>query len=80
MCTDSRAIKNEAFGGTSPVVQWIGICLSMQGTWVSIPGLGKFHMPWCNQAGEAQLLSLFATTTEARMPRAFALQREKSPQ
>ena len=34
MCTDSRAIKNEAFWGTSLVVQWIGICLPMQGTWV----------------------------------------------
>ena len=46
----------------------------------SIPGLGKFHMPWSNQVGEPQLLSLFATTTEARMPRAFARQREKSLQ
>ena len=31
--------------GTSLVVQWKRICLPMQG---SIPGLGKFHMPWSN--------------------------------
>ena len=46
----------------------------------SIPGLGKSHMPWSNQAGKPQLLSLFATTTEAHVPRAFAWQREKSLQ
>ena len=34
------------------------------------PGPGRSHMPW----------SLCATTTEARAPRARALQQEKPPQ
>ena len=32
---------------TSLVVQWIRICLPMQGTG-SIPGPEDFHMPWSN--------------------------------
>ena len=55
----------------------------------SIPGPGRSHMPWSNKshapqllrlrsgACELQLLSLYATTTEAHMPRACALQQEK---
>ena len=39
----------------------------------SSPGPGRYRMP-------PQLLSLRATTTEARVPRAFALQQEKPPQ
>lgn len=31
---------------TSPVVQWIGICLPMQGDTGLIPSLGKFHICW----------------------------------
>ena len=41
-----------------------------------IPGLGRSHMPQSNLAHEPQLLSLRATTTEACVPRARALQRE----
>ena len=56
------------------------------------PGLGRSHMPrsnlarapqllsLCSRARELQLLRLHATTTEARMPRARALQQEKPPQ
>ena len=55
----------------------------------SIPALGGSHMLWNNWACEPQLLSLRsiarepqlliprATTTEARTPRACALQQEK---
>ena len=55
-------------------------------------GPGRSHMPWSNEAGapqlrslcsrarEPQLLSLRATTTEACVPRARALQQEKPPQ
>ena len=56
----------------------------------SIPGLGRSHMPWRNEARapqlwclrstacEPQLLSMHATTTEARVrPRARAPQQEK---
>ena len=55
----------------------------------SIPGLGRSHMPWsnearapqllslCSRAREPQLLSLRATTTEACVPRARAPQLEK---
>ena len=58
----------------------------------SSPGLGRSHMPWsnlprapqllslCSRAGEPQLLSPHAATTEARMPRTCALQQEKPPQ
>ena len=46
----------------------------------SSPGPGRSHMPRSNWAREPQLLSLRATTTEARTPRARALQQEKTPQ
>ena len=44
------------------------------------PGPGRSHMPWSNRAHAPQLLSLCATTTEARMPRARTPQQEKPPQ
>ena len=56
------------------------------------PGPGRSHMPQsnearvpqllslCSRAHEPQLLSLRATTTEARTPRARAPQQEKPPQ
>ena len=58
----------------------------------SSPGLGRSHMPRTNKARAPQLLSLrsracepqllspCATTTEALVPRARALQQEKPPQ
>ena len=58
----------------------------------SSPGPGRSHMPRSNEAHAPQLLSLrsrarepqllspCATTTEACMPRACALQQEKPPQ
>ena len=58
----------------------------------SIPGPGRSHMPWSNEARAPQLLSLCSrvhepqllspcvTTTEAHAPRARALQQEKPPQ
>ena len=42
----------------------------------SSPGPGRSHMPWSNKARVPQLLSLHATTTEARVPKARAPQRE----
>ena len=44
-----------------------------------IPGLGRFHMPWSNQAYVPQL-NPHATTAEPTCPRACALQQEKPPQ
>ena len=41
-----------------------------------IPGLGRFHVLWSNQAHVPQLLSLSAATTEACVPRTCVLQRE----
>ena len=58
----------------------------------SSPGPGRSHMPWsnetcapqllslCSGACEPQLLSPRATTTEARVPRACALQQERTQQ
>ena len=46
----------------------------------SSPGPGSSHMPRSNEGRAPQLLSLRATTTEARVPRARALQQEKPPQ
>ena len=58
----------------------------------SIPGPGRSHMPRSNEthasqlpslrsrAREPQLLSLRVATTEARVPRACALQQERPPQ
>ena len=40
----------------------------------SIPGPGRSHMLWSNYTHEPQLLSPRATTTEACVPRARALQ------
>ena len=62
---------------TSLVVHCIGICLPMQGT--RVPSL-VLEDSTCHQATktlEPQLLSLRATTTEAQVPRACALQQEK---
>ena len=44
--------------GASLVAQWLRICLPMQGTRVSSPGLGRSHMPRSSWAREPQLLSL----------------------
>ena len=46
----------------------------------SIPGPGGFHIPQSTWACAPQLLSLCAETTEARTPRACALQQEKPQQ
>ena len=46
----------------------------------SIPGPGTLHMSWSNQACESQLPSLSVTTNETHVPRACALQQEKSLQ
>ena len=50
----------------------------------SSPGPGRSHMPQLlslrSRAREPQLLSLHAATTEARAPRARALQQDKPPQ
>ena len=32
--------------GASLVTQWLRVCLPMQGTTGSSPGLGRSHMPW----------------------------------
>ena len=45
----------------------------------SNPGPGRSPMPQSNKARVPQLLSLSATTTEACVPRACALQQEKPP-
>ena len=37
----------------------------------SVPGMGRFHMPLCNEASVSQLLSQCVATTEACMPRAW---------
>ena len=66
--------------GASLVTQWLRICLPVRGDRGSIPGLGRSHMPRSNKARVPQLLSLRATTAEARAPRARALQQEKPPQ
>ena len=42
------AIKNNTIGGTSLVVQWLRICLPMQGMWVwPLVGELRSHMPHC---------------------------------
>ena len=64
--------------GTSLVAQWLRICLTMQGTWVRAL---VWEDPTCRRATAhaPQLLSLRAATTEAREPRARALQRRVAP-
>ena len=42
----------------------------------SIPGMGRFHMPWATNICVPQLLSPSAATTKAPMPRACAPQKE----
>ena len=75
----------------SLAVQWLGIRLSMQGTRVRALVWERSHMPGSlphapqllslrSRGLEPQLLSLHATTTEARAPRARAPQQEKPPQ
>ena len=74
------------------MVQWLRICLPTQETRVralvqedpTCRGATKPPVPQLlslrSRAHEPQLLSPRATTTEARMPRARALQQEKPPQ
>ena len=64
--------------GASLVVQWLRICLPMQGTWVWALVREDPTQPWSGKIPHAsEQLSLYATTTEARVPRARALQQEK---
>ena len=69
--------------GASLVAQWLRICLPMQGT--RVRALGQ-EDPICRGATKpvrhnywACTLEPWATTTEARVPRARALQQEKPP-
>ena len=56
------------------MVQWLKVCLSMQGTWVQfLVWELRYHMPM----GQ---LSLCTVTTETHSPTACALQQEDSPQ
>ena len=48
----------------------------LQSDWARVPQVLSLH----SRAHEPQLLSLRATTTEARAPRAHASQQEKPPQ
>ena len=73
--------------GTSLVVQWLRICLPVQGTRVRAlvredPTYRRATKPVSHNywAREPQLLSPHATTTEAHVPRARAPQQEKPPQ
>ena len=78
--------KNQP-GRASLVVRWLRICLPMQGT--QVQALVREN-PTCHGANKSmhhdyrackpQLLSPCATPTEARAPRARALQQEKPPQ
>ena len=72
----------------SLVAQWLRILLLMPGTWVlalvwKIPHATEPLSPapqllsLCSRAREPQVLSPHAATTEARAPRARALQQEK---
>ena len=58
--------------GTSLVVQWIRICLPVQGTWVQ-------YLMQADSTCRGQL-SLSAKTTEAHVPTARAQQQEESLQ
>ena len=73
--------------GTSLVVQWLRICLPMQGTWVQSlvredPTCRGATRSVCHNcwACEPQLLSPRATAAEAHVPRARAPQQERSLQ
>ena len=74
-------IKNTALG-VSLVAQWLRIRLPMQGT--RVRALVQ-EDPTCRRATKPvrhnhwACVSLRATTTEARVPRARALQKEKPP-
>ena len=70
--------------GASLVAQWLRVCLPVQGT--QVQALVREDPTCCRatkpvrhnyRACEPQLLSPHATTTEARAPRARALQQEK---
>ena len=80
-----RYLFQNALQGTSLVAQWLRIYLPMQGKRIRalvredqarVPQLLSLRSRAC----EPQLLSPHATTTEAHVPRACALQQEKAPQ
>ena len=76
LCLKTKNKKNRDFPGGAVVNN----LTASAGDMGSSPGPGRSHMPWSNQAREPQLLSLRATTTEARARRAHAPQQEKPPQ
>ena len=67
------AHSNKDSAQTSLVVQWIRICLPMQGTWVQF--LVREDSTCCGATKPVcpQLLSLHAVTTEAHVSRICAL-------
>ena len=75
--TENSHVKNEYRGFPSGAV--VENLPANAGDTGSISGPGRSHMPQSNYAREPQLLSLCATTTEAREPRACAPQQEKPP-
>ena len=63
------------------MVQWLRIRWPMQGTLVLTPGPGRSHVLLLgNEACVPQPLSWHGAVTEAFMPRACALQQNKSLQ
>ena len=74
----TAAVVSRNRTGTSLVAQWVRIHLPMLGTWVQ--SLVQADSTCLGPTKPMQLLSPCAVTTEARVPRACALQQEKQPQ
>ena len=52
-----NTLKNPTHG-TSLVVQWLRVCLAMQGTWAwALVGELRYHVPWGNEAHMLQILT-----------------------
>ena len=51
----------------SQVVQWLRIHLAVQGDTSLIPGPGRSHVPWSNEACALQLLSLCSRVHEPKL-------------
>ena len=73
--------NSESSEGTSLVVQWLRIHLSLQGQQVrSLVQELRCHELWSHEAHAPQHLSPRASTSRPTPPGAHALQQEKPPQ
>ena len=70
----ANSVTSKAIPGASPMVQWLSICLAMQGTLVRSP---VQEDPTCYRASKPMCRSYWAWVPEPQSPRVHPPQKEK---